>query len=234
MQCGSKIAALATETADSRMDKKFVSGISPKSQWASENAPICSCWAIPRLKPSTLGTATTGVQTMLTKAQKRKKGVKLRLLKGRLVRQLALSRWRCQEGRAKVRSLALYHTGHAAHSTVFYSSAGRRGPFPRGPQRASGKAAKSSPGTAYASPTKSARAMSAFTHLPRRWLSSAIGLRRHDRFWHPNVQHKRVFSETLGKMVPFQMTTSALRSAPRPACISCTTPVLLTDPRIAG
>jgi hypothetical protein len=112
------------------MAKKFVSGTSPKSQWASENAPICSCWAIPRLKPSTLGTATTGVQTMLTKAQKRKKGVKLRLLKGRLVRQLALSWWRCQEGRAKARSLALYHTGHAAHSTVFYSSAGRRGPFP--------------------------------------------------------------------------------------------------------
>jgi hypothetical protein len=117
---------------------------------------------------------------------------------------------------------------------LYSTPAGRRGPFPRGPQRASGKAAKSSPGTAYASPTKSARAMSAFTHLPRRWLSSAIGLRRHDRFWHPNVQHKRVFSETLGKMVPFQMTTSALRSAPRPACISCTTPVLLTDPRIAG
>ena len=63
MQCGSKIAALATETADSRMDKKFVSGISPKSQWASENAPICSCWAIPLLKPSTLGVTRTVVYT---------------------------------------------------------------------------------------------------------------------------------------------------------------------------
>lgn len=35
---------------------------------------------------------------------------------------------------------------------------------------------------------------------------------RTKRKWSPNVQNKRIYSETLDKMIPFRVTTTALRT----------------------
>ena len=39
-----------------------------------------------------------------------------------------------------------------------------------------------------------------------------FSLKKTRRRWNPNVQHKRVYSEILDEMIPFHITTSALRS----------------------
>uniref|UniRef100_A0A061QVY0 Large ribosomal subunit protein bL28m n=1 Tax=Tetraselmis sp. GSL018 TaxID=582737 RepID=A0A061QVY0_9CHLO len=44
---------------------------------------------------------------------------------------------------------------------------------------------------------------------------SEDGKNRTRRKWNPNVQKKRLYSETLGRMIPFKVTTCALKAIDR-------------------